>query len=75
MKTRVIFKRGKKCELCSIQTEDLILDHKKPIAVGGEEFSEDNVWLLCKKCNKEKTKKDMAIIAIERKILTGQQRL
>jgi 5-methylcytosine-specific restriction endonuclease McrA len=75
LKTRVIFERGEKCEQCGLATKDLILDHKKPIAIGGEEFSKDNVWLLCKICNKEKTKKDMGLIAVERKIPIQQRRL
>jgi len=42
---------------------DLILDHIIPIAMGGEEFNEDNLQILCKECNKIKTKKDMGDIA------------
>ena len=75
LKAEVIKERGKVCEKCNLKTNDLILDHKIPIAIGGEEFSKDNVWLLCKKCNKEKTKKDMFNIAVERRISVTQTKL
>ena len=75
LKADVIRERGEICEKCSLKTSNLILDHKKPIAIGGEEFSKENVWLLCRKCNKEKTKKDMFNIAIERRIPSTQSRL
>lgn len=41
----------------------LIGDHIHPIALGGDEWSLDNVQTLCKECNKLKTKKDVGKIA------------
>lgn len=76
LKAHLIRKRGSKCEKCGLETSDLILDHKIPIAIGGPEFDENNVWLLCKKCDKEKTKRDQGKIAVGRKVekvLTGGQ--
>lgn len=46
-----------------IHDSGLILDHIKPIAIGGEEFDEENLQILCIDCNKIKTRKDMADIA------------
>lgn len=55
------------CVKCGEKTRDLIGDHIIPIAIGGEEYELDNVQTLCKPCNKIKTKKDMAEIALYRK--------
>lgn len=41
----------------------LIVDHIKPIALGGEEFDKTNLQVLCIWCNKVKTKNDMGNIA------------
>ena len=46
----------------------LILDHIKPIALGGGEFDESNLQILCLKCNKIKTAKDFIEIAKARRI-------
>ncbi len=46
---------------------NLIVDHIKPIALGGEEFDLDNLQTLCLKCNKIKTAKDMKDIAKQRR--------
>lgn len=46
---------------------DFIADHIVPIAIGGPEFDLDNIQLLCSKCDKEKTKRDMGKIAQVRK--------
>jgi len=64
-KDLIIRKRGKKCEKCNKEVEkisDLIFDHIKPIALGGAIFDENNVQLLCKDCNKIKTKNDLKMI-------------
>ena len=45
----------------------LIIDNKIPIAIGGGEFDEDNLQILCWKCNKIKTRKDHAEIAEARR--------
>lgn len=47
----------------------MIVDHIKPIALGGEEFDMENCQTLCWECNKTKTKGDMKKIAeLRRKI-------
>lgn len=38
---------------------EFIVDHIVPIFEGGEEFDEANLQVLCKECNKKKTKSDM----------------
>ena len=53
-----------------------ILDHIKPIALGGEEFDEKNLQILCKECDKIKTRQDHKDIAelrrTEKKLEGGQ---
>lgn len=74
-----IFRRDKDvCQKCgakaqfNISSDDpmsgynYVVDHIKPIALGGEEFDEANLQLLCGKCNKEKTKADQALIVKKR---------
>ena len=46
---------------------NLIADHIKPIALGGDEWDLKNIQTLCQKCNKIKTKKDMKKIAEARR--------
>ncbi len=61
---RMINKIGK-CAKCGTteNVPNFILDHIKPIALGGAEFDDDNLQLLCPECDKEKTKKDQRKIA------------
>lgn len=47
-------------------TYNYVVDHIKPIALGGPEFDENNLQLLCSVCNKEKTRNDQAKIAKKR---------
>jgi 5-methylcytosine-specific restriction endonuclease McrA len=72
MRTWLIYKRGQSCEKCGtavIDSWDLVLDHILPIALGGEQFGdESNLQLLCPKCNKEKTSRDISEIAQNRRI-------
>ena len=59
-----------KKEVTGIEVYDggkLIADHIEPIALGGDEWDENNIQTLCIKCNKIKTKEDAKKIAIERK--------
>jgi len=55
-----------------------VLDHITPIAMGGSQWDRDNLQVLCEKCNKWKTAKDMGKIAAwkrhDRPVLTGQQK-
>ncbi len=53
---------------------ELILDHIEPIATGGAEFDEENLQLLCHKCNKIKTANDMKNIAVARRIEANDSR-
>ena len=67
------------CVKCGVKKEDvnLIGDHIKPIAIGGEEFDINNVQTLCIKCNKIKNAKDTKKIAKKRRIekkLVGEQK-
>ena len=59
------------CQKCGIKTvigydttkDDFPeCDHIIPVAIGGREFDLKNLQTLCKKCHKEKTKKDMVKI-------------
>jgi len=43
-----------------------VVDHIIPIALGGKEFDESNLQVLCGDCNREKTKADQAKIAKKR---------
>jgi len=43
-----------------------VVDHIKPIALGGKEFDSTNLQVLCSECNKEKTKIDLKTIAKKR---------
>jgi 5-methylcytosine-specific restriction endonuclease McrA len=51
----------------------LILDHKIPIALGGPEFDEKNLWILCDICNKAKTAEDAKNIAKHRRREKGRR--
>lgn len=57
------------CVKCNKETSDcnLVGDHIKPIALGGDEWDIDNIQTLCIECNKIKTAKDAKDIAHERK--------
>ena len=45
------------------QHRTLVVDHILPIALGGEEFDETNLQVLCAECDKKKTRIDKARIA------------
>lgn len=66
------------CKKCGFKDNsiypDLIGDHIKPIALGGDEWDLKNVQTLCLKCNKIKTNEDMEKIRTARrneKIIKG----
>ena len=40
-----------------------ILDHIRPIAMGGDQWAKDNLQVLCVRCNTIKTARDMGNIA------------
>lgn len=56
-----------KCESCGCDIKeeyghiDCTVDHKLPLALGGT-HELDNLWVLCPKCNKIKTAKDIALM-------------
>lgn len=59
-----------KCAHCGILEpgyDGWIVDHIIPIAIGGDEFDEDNLQVLCSDCNKIKTANDMKDIALQRR--------
>ena len=71
------FKRDKfTCVKCGTKEDaiNLIGDHIKPIALGGEEFDINNVQTLCMGCDKIKTKQDQKKIARERRIEKVQEK-
>ena len=47
---------------------NLIADHIKPIALGGDEWDLENIQTLCYKCNKIKTAQDIKDIAKLRRL-------
>jgi 5-methylcytosine-specific restriction endonuclease McrA len=75
MRRRVRDEQGGKCALCrqevheSGATEDpdhhhhYVLDHIRPIAMGGDQWARDNLQVLCGRCNRIKTAGDMGRIA------------
>lgn len=64
------------CKKCNKENlSSYVIDHIKPIALGGDEWNTNNMQTLCIDCNKIKTKKDIQLIAIERKIPQSQVRL
>jgi 5-methylcytosine-specific restriction endonuclease McrA len=40
-----------------------ILDHIRPLAMGGDQWAVDNLQVLCERCNRIKTARDMGRIA------------
>ena len=64
-KKHIFEKRKGVCQGCGHQFKitHFVLDHKFPISLGGKQYEESNVQLLCKnKCNKDKTIIDLSII-------------
>jgi 5-methylcytosine-specific restriction endonuclease McrA len=80
LRLKLIIKTNRTCQMCGKKPTKkdyygndcpddscLVLDHIMPIALGGEEFDENNCQILCTECNKEKTSKDLKFIAEQRK--------
>lgn len=40
-----------------------VMDHIRPIAMGGDQWARDNLQVLCERCNRIKTTRDMGKIA------------
>ena len=57
------------CASCGRMCKDpWTLDHIIPLALGGEMWEPDNLQILCEKCNKEKTARDLGQIAAAKRI-------
>ena len=75
MRRLVRGEQGGKCALCGKVVPDCnalerpgnhhpyILDHIRPIAMGGDQWARDNLQVLCGRCNRIKTARDMGRIA------------
>ncbi len=60
VKRKDIFERDNyTCQLCGTK-ENLTLDHKTPLAKGGEHI-DSNLWVLCVRCNTSKGKRILEI--------------
>ena len=44
-----------------------VLDHIRPIAMGGDQWARDNLQVLCRRCNRIKTARDRGKIALWKK--------
>ena len=62
-KRRLLKERGKWCEGCKKNFAQR-LDHIIPISISGDNYSENNLQLLCKECDKRKTRTDLSIIQL-----------
>jgi 5-methylcytosine-specific restriction endonuclease McrA len=75
MRRLVRDEQGGKCALCSRVVHEpgtiespanhhpYVLDHIRPIAMGGDQWARDNLQVLCGRCNRTKTARDMGKIA------------
>ncbi len=77
IKSSLIKERGKICYVCERyfdRLQQLQLDHKIPVEVGGHLFLKENVGLICIKCHVKKTRIDIKTINILKKsrIISGR---
>jgi 5-methylcytosine-specific restriction endonuclease McrA len=75
MRRLVRGEQGGKCALCRQVVHEssamkgpdnrhhYILDHIRPIAMGGDQWARENLQVLCERCNRIKTARDMGKIA------------
>ena len=75
MKQRVLAEQEGKCAHCGQEirkpnaTQSLstshqcVMDHIRPIAMGGDQWDRENLQVLCRRCNRIKTARDMGNIA------------
>jgi 5-methylcytosine-specific restriction endonuclease McrA len=75
MRRRVRDEQGGKCARCRQVVHEsnaqgdphihhrYVLDHIRPIAMGGDQWARDNLQVLCRRCNRIKTARDMGTIA------------
>lgn len=60
---RILARDNYTCVICKAKGEsnELECDHLLAICNGGDKFSDDNLRTLCKKCHKDKTRKDLEV--------------
>ena len=75
MKQRVLSEQEGKCAHCgkeirkrdatpgSYSSHPCVMDHIRPIAMGGDQWARENLQVLCRRCNRIKTARDMGEIA------------
>jgi 5-methylcytosine-specific restriction endonuclease McrA len=75
MRRLVLLEQEGKCARCGREIKELhaaggrrpvhsfILDHIRPIAMGGDQWDVHNLQVLCARCNRIKTARDMGAIA------------
>ncbi|HET6580711.1 MAG TPA: HNH endonuclease signature motif containing protein, partial [Methanoregula sp.] len=75
MRRLVRDEQGGKCARCKREVHEgradgrphtrhrYILDHIRPIAMGGDQWARDNLQVLCVRCNRIKTARDLGRIA------------
>ena len=75
MRRLVRDEQGGKCARCRQEVREFngtggpynhhhyVLDHIRPIAMGGDQWARDNLQVLCERCNKIKTARDMGRIS------------
>jgi 5-methylcytosine-specific restriction endonuclease McrA len=80
LRDKIAHEKDYHCSSCNTKITErgrFVLDHITPIALGGAEFDEANLQILCFECDKIKTAKDMTLIAKRRRderILSNGQR-
>jgi 5-methylcytosine-specific restriction endonuclease McrA len=69
LRSKLIKLAKRSCQLClrTYPKAQLILDHKIPIALGGPEFDEANLQIICVACNRVKTREDRLQIGAARR--------
>jgi hypothetical protein len=76
LKRELTEKNGKRCYLCEKDFKNgdfLELEHKIPVCVGGKVFCKSNLGLVCSKCHSKKTKIDLDVIFIMKKLIFNKQ--
>ena len=75
MKGRVLAEQEGRCAHCGKEIPErsapqgpgsshhCVMDHIRPIAMGGDQWARENLQVLCRRCNRIKTARDMGDIA------------
>jgi 5-methylcytosine-specific restriction protein A len=61
LKARVKRRARGRCERCGQHSRTLVVDHRQPLALGGE-TTLANLWALCVSCDAAKTRADLALM-------------